>query len=40
MARNWIVIGDPTSSGGSVVTGSPFTEIDGTTRPSRRQQLS
>lgn len=30
MARNWIVIGDPTSSGGSVVTGSPFTDIDGT----------
>ncbi|MFZ7097033.1 PAAR domain-containing protein [Luteimonas dalianensis] len=30
MARNWIVIGDPTSSGGSVVSGSPFTDIDGT----------
>ena len=29
MARNWIVVGDPTSSGGSVVTGSPFTDIDG-----------
>src|SRR5690554_4378602 len=29
MARNWIVIGDPTSSGGSVVSGSPFTDIDG-----------
>ena len=30
MARNWIVQGDPTSSGGKVVTGSPFTDIDGT----------
>lgn len=29
MARNWIVVGDPTSSGGSVVTGSPYTDIDG-----------
>ena len=29
MARNWIVQGDPTSSGGSVVTGSPFTDVDG-----------
>jgi len=29
MARNWIVVGDPTSSGGSVATGSPFTGIDG-----------
>lgn len=29
MARNWIVVGDPTSSGGSVITGSPFTDIDG-----------
>ena len=29
MARNWIVVGDPTSSGGSVVTGSSFTDIDG-----------
>lgn len=29
MDRNWIVLGDPTSSGGSVVTGSPFTDIDG-----------
>lgn len=30
MARNWIVQGDPTSSGGTVITGSPFTDIDGT----------
>src|SRR5699024_1292724 len=30
MARNWIVQGDPTSSGGSVLPGSPFTDIDGT----------
>ena len=29
MARNWIVRGDPTSSGGSVISGSPFTDIDG-----------
>ncbi|MEN1926239.1 PAAR domain-containing protein [Luteimonas sp. MJ146] len=29
MARNWIVVGDPTSSGGSVITGSSFTDIDG-----------
>ncbi len=29
MARNWIVRGDPTSSGGSVISGSPFTVIDG-----------
>ena len=29
MARNWIVVGDPTCSGGSVITGSPFTDIDG-----------
>lgn len=29
MARNWIVAGDPTSSGGSVLTGSSFTDIDG-----------
>ena len=29
MDRNWIVLGDPTSSGGSVITGSPFTDIDG-----------
>jgi len=30
MAKNWIVVGDPTSSGGSVLTGSSFTDIDGT----------
>lgn len=29
MARNVIVVGDPTSSGGTVVTGTPFTDIDG-----------
>lgn len=29
MTRMWIVVGDPTSSGGKVVTGSPFTDIDG-----------
>ena len=29
MARTWIVVGDATSSGGKVITGSPFTEIDG-----------
>ncbi|MDH5823775.1 PAAR domain-containing protein [Luteimonas sp. RD2P54] len=29
MAKNWIVQGDPTSSGGRVLTGSPFTDIDG-----------
>lgn len=29
MARNWIVVGDITSSGGRVVTGSPETDIDG-----------
>lgn len=29
MARNVIVVGDPTSSGGAVVTGTPFTDIDG-----------
>src|SRR5690606_21211943 len=29
MATNWIVVGDPTSSGGSVLTGSSFTGIDG-----------
>lgn len=29
MNRNWIVVGDPTSSGGHVVSGSPFTDIDG-----------
>lgn len=29
MTRNWIVLGDVTTSGGRVVTASPFTEIDG-----------
>ncbi|MDR7194520.1 PAAR domain-containing protein [Luteimonas terrae] len=29
MARTWIVQGDATSSGGTVVGGSPFTDIDG-----------
>lgn len=29
MAKNWIVRGDPTSSGGTVISGSPFTDIDG-----------
>lgn len=29
MARMWIVVGDATASGGRVVTGSPFTDIDG-----------
>lgn len=29
MARMWIVLGDSTSSGGQVVSGSPFTDIDG-----------
>lgn len=29
MSRMWIVVGDTTTSGGSVVSGSPFTDIDG-----------
>ena len=29
MTKAWIVQGDPTSSGGSVITGSSFTDIDG-----------
>ncbi len=29
MAKMWIVVGDVTSSGGTVITGSPFTSIDG-----------
>jgi uncharacterized Zn-binding protein involved in type VI secretion len=29
MARNWIVLGDPLSSGGQVLQGSPMTDIDG-----------
>ena len=29
MTRMWAVAGDATSSGGQVITGSPFTDIDG-----------
>lgn len=29
MSQLWIVVGDTTSGGGNVVTGSPFTDIDG-----------
>ncbi|QOY63436.1 PAAR domain-containing protein [Lysobacter sp. H21R4] len=29
MTRMWIVLGDATSSGGTVISGSPFTDIDG-----------
>ncbi len=29
MQRKWIVVGDLTSSSGRVITGSPFTDIDG-----------
>jgi uncharacterized Zn-binding protein involved in type VI secretion len=29
MTRMWIVLGDATSSGGQVVSGSPFTSVDG-----------
>jgi len=29
MARTWIVVGDATTHGGTVVSGSPFTGIDG-----------
>ena len=29
MTRMWAVVGDATSSGGRVITGSPFTEIEG-----------
>jgi uncharacterized Zn-binding protein involved in type VI secretion len=29
MSRQWIVVGDLTSSSGRVITGSPFTDIDG-----------
>lgn len=29
MARKWIVVGDMTSSSGRVITGSPFTDIEG-----------
>lgn len=29
MGRKWIVVGDLTSSSGRVITGSPFTDIEG-----------
>jgi uncharacterized Zn-binding protein involved in type VI secretion len=29
MARTWIVVGDATTHGGTVVSGSPFTGVDG-----------
>lgn len=29
MARTWVVLGDSTSGGGKVITGSPFTDIAG-----------
>lgn len=29
MARTWIVVGDSTTHGGTVVSGSPFTGVDG-----------
>lgn len=29
MTRMWVVLGDATSSGGRVVSGSPFTDVDG-----------
>lgn len=29
MTRMWVVLGDATSSGGQVISGSPFTDIDG-----------
>lgn len=29
MGRNWIVVGDLTSSSGQVITGTAFTDIDG-----------
>jgi uncharacterized Zn-binding protein involved in type VI secretion len=29
MTRMWAVVGDATTSGGQVITGSPFTDIDG-----------
>lgn len=29
MTRMWVVVGDTTSSGGRVVTGSQWTDIDG-----------
>lgn len=35
MTRMWIVVGDTTSGGGAVVSGSPFTDIDG--KPAARK---
>ncbi|MGH8083937.1 MAG: PAAR domain-containing protein [Lysobacter sp.] len=35
MTRMWIVVGDTTSGGGAVVSGSPFTDIDG--QPAARK---
>ena len=29
MSRMLIVVGDPTTGGGTVITGTPFTDIDG-----------
>ena len=29
MTRMWVVLGDATSSGGQVISGSPFTDVDG-----------
>ena len=29
MTRMWVVVGDITSGGGRVITGSPFTDVDG-----------
>jgi uncharacterized Zn-binding protein involved in type VI secretion len=29
MARSWIVVGDATTGGGRVISGSPFTDVDG-----------
>ena len=29
MSRMWVVLGDSTSSGGTVISGSPFTDVDG-----------
>lgn len=34
MGRTWSVVGDPTSSGGTVSNGSPFTDIDARLRES------
>ncbi len=29
MTRMWVVLGDATTSGGQVISGSPFTDVDG-----------